>query len=190
MTTVIAMAVLYYVYLNTMIFAIVSGVVSMILLLALIYVPTVSNYAILILTVQIGLIAIVIQALIRIWLNWRSRLTATDMATNNTLAVGFCPDYMIASANSASSGGGVMCTNAYAAVGTASPVPIWTGNSLTGSAPAPSTVDLSKLDGQPIATVCQAINDKKTIPTLLPNGSTSTVPWTDLRSRCTAFPSS
>lgn len=177
------MAILYYVYLNTMIFAIVSGVVSLILLLALIYVPSVAKYSILILTVQIGLILIVLRALIRIWWNSHRDEDDTDMSNRNTLAVGFCPDYMVAIANDASMGGGTTCSNLY----TGSTTPIWTGSNVLNDPVAPSSVSLSSLDGEPIADVCRAANDTKQPPTSLLSASTASVPWTELRSRCTTF---
>lgn len=181
------MAALYYVYLNTMVFAIISGIVSMLLLLALIYVPAVSQYGILILTVQIGLMAIVVQAIVRIWWNWSKSLASSDLSIKNTLAVGSCPDYMIAGANATNLGGGTVCTNQYPKVGTTSPPAVWNGTTAT---PAPVTVNLSALNNKPIADVCKAINDPTATPALLAQGSTATVPWTELRSRCTSFPSS
>lgn len=180
------MAVLYYVYLNTMVFAIVSGLVSLVLLLALIYVPAVSEYAILILTVQVGLIAIVVQALVRIWWYGRNSLAAIDTSNKNTLAVGFCPDYMVASANDTRLGGGTTCTNQYSGTSTQ----IWTGSTDSTDPPAPTTVQLSLLDGQPISDVCLAANDKTPSPaSKLLSTSTASVPWTELRSRCQSITS-
>lgn len=177
------MAVLYYVYLNTMVFAIISGIVSMLLLLALIYVPSVAQYGILILTVQIGLMAIVIQAIVRIWWYWTKSLDSASV--HNTLSVNTCPDYMIAGSNATNLGGGILCTNQYPQVGSGAAVNVWNGTKAT---PAPSSVVLSALNNQPIADVCKAVNDKTATPALLSKGSTASVPWTDLRSRCTAFP--
>lgn len=175
---------IYLVYMNTMIFAIVSGAVSFILLLALIYVPAVTNYAILILTVQVALVAIVIAALIRIWWFGKSQENSVNLSNQNALAVGFCPDYMVASATDAGVGGGTTCTNAYAGTST----PIWTGSLKSSDPRAPDTVQLSKLDGKAIGSVCKAANDQTQPPISgLLTASTASVPWTELRSRCTNF---
>lgn len=181
------MAALYYVYLNTMVFAIISGVVSMLLLLALIYVPSVAEYGILILTVQIGLMAIIVQAIIRIWWYWSNSLDASDASINGTISVDTCPDYMIASTNSTSLGGGVICMNQYPQDDTTkTPTALWTGTTAT---PAPASVILSALNNKPIVAVCKAVNDTSATPVMLSKGSTATVPWTDLRSRCVSFSS-
>lgn len=184
------MTALYYVYLNTMIFAILSGIVSLILLLALIYVPSVSKYAILILTVQVGLVATVVQAMVRIWWYWSKSMGVSDsLSTNKTLAVNFCPDYMLASNNDATKGGGTLCTNSYPANSTGKTFPVWTGTPVSGDPVAPNTVDLSTLDGKPVADVCNAIISTAATPALMAAGSTASVPWTELRSRCKSFQS-
>lgn len=178
------MTAIYYVYINTMIFSIVSGVVSLIMLLALIFVPWVARYAILILTVQVALVAIVLAALIQIWWSGRQDLKDTNLSNQNALAVGFCPDYMVAKAADSSVGGGTTCDNKYAGTTTK----IWTGSKDPKDPPAPDTVQLSLLDQQPIGTVCQAANDKTQPPvSKLLTASTASIPWTELRSRCTTF---
>lgn len=176
------MATVYFVYINTMVFAIVSGVVSLILLLALAYVPSVGEYAILILTVQIALLLIVVIALARIWWFGSQSAARTDLSNRNTLSVGFCPDYMVATANDSSNGGGTTCQNRYAG----SKTKIWTGSTDTKDPKdTPDVVKLAPLDGQSISSVCQAANDQKQPPASgLLSSSTANVPWTELRSRC------
>lgn len=175
------MTAVYYVYFNTFIFAIVSGIVSLIFLLALAYVPSVAKYAILILTVQISLVLIVVIAMIRIWWFGRRDDNATHLSNRNALAVGFCPDYMVASATDSSLGGGTTCTNKYAGTSTK----IWTGSKDPTDPKAPDTVKLSLLDGESIGDVCQAADDKTQPPESgLLSASTAAVPWTELRSRC------
>lgn len=174
----------YLVYINTMVFSIVSGVASLILLLALIYVPWMTRYAILILTVQVALVAIALTALIQIWWSSRKGKNATDISNRNALAVGFCPDYMVATQTDANIGGGTTCVNTYSGTKTK----IWTGSTDPADPLAPDTVQLSLLDQQPIGAVCQAANDKTQPPASnLLTASTASVPWTELRSRCTTF---
>lgn len=173
------MAVLYYVYLNTMVFAIVSGIVSLVLLLALVYVPAVTKYSILILTVQVGLVLIVVQAMVRIWWYARKSGDKTDTSNRNTLAVGFCPDYMVATAIDTSAGGGTTCANLYSG----SNVPIWKGTGVKTDPAAPASVKLALLDVKPVADVCSAA-DQRNPPASLLSASTASVPWTELRSRC------
>lgn len=170
----------YSVYVNTMIFTIVSGVLSLILLLALVYVPTVGEYAVLILTVQFGLLAIIVQALVRLWWSQRKRDLEAETSVQNTLAVNFCPDYMVASVDGKND---VVCKNEYPLVaGATNPTNIWTDSQ--GNAIA--TIPLSGLTGKPIADVCSAINSTTPTSTLL-TVSTVNVPWVELRSRCSTF---
>lgn len=171
----------YQVYLNTMIFTVISGVISLVLLLALMYVPSMSQYSILILTVQIGLILVILQALYRIWWSLRKTSNAMDMSNRNTLAVGFCPDYMRASVLDSSSGGGTTCSNLYPGGQTQ----IWTGLMASATPAAPTTVSLALLDGKNIKDVCAAANSSTSSSML--SQPTAAVPWTELRSRCSTF---
>lgn len=178
-----AVSKVYSVYVNTMIFTIVSGVLSLILLLALVYVPSVAEYSVLILTIQVGLLAIILQALVRLW--WAQRSKDIDMATSNrnTLAVTFCPDYMVASGDAS----GVTCTNSYPVTDSSTPIAIWTG---TPDHPntAPTMVTLANMTGKPIADVCMAADNPNPDPnSALLTTSTAYVPWTELRSRCKTF---
>lgn len=177
------MANVYYVYLNTMVFTIVAGVVSLILLLALIYVPNVAKYGPLILTVQLGLIVIIVQALVRIW-RQNSRLAEyRDVDGNNTMAVGMCPDYMVAGNTDDEKGGGITCYNFYDGKG--GTLPIWSGTTDSTDPQAPAQVVLSNLDGMTIAGVCAAVDANPSDD--LDGASTKAVPWTELRSRCNTF---
>lgn len=173
----------YHVYMNTMVFAIVLGVISLVLLLALIYVPSVSQYSILILTTQVGLIAIIIQALIRISSFHKDKDRNTPTTNKDTLSVGFCPDYMIAKPNGANVAGGTTCLNKYS-----NNQQIWLDpiDTTTGAPKVPLSVDLSSIDGKGINDVCQAANALIPVSTIL-KSSVMSVPWTELRSRCTSY---
>lgn len=171
----------YHVYMNTMVFAILSGVISLVLLLALIYVPEVSQYSILILTTQVGLIAIIINALIRITSFDKSSDKLDPTTNKNTLSVGFCPDYMVAGAKSPSLNGGTVCSNQYA-----NGTQIWLNPIDTTQPHAPLIVDLSAIDGKGIVDVCKAVDSLDPSPHVLTD-SVASVPWTELRSRCTNY---
>lgn len=175
------MAEVYYVYLNTMIFAILSGIVSVILLLALVFVPATAAYGPLIMTVQIGLIAIILAALLRIWWTWSRLHQENGVDVRNVMAVGSCPDYMVAKSEGAS--GGTMCYNNYEGVDGGISA-IWTGT--PGNNTAPASVDLSMLDKKPFQDVCVAVASDDPDPGLL-NSAVDTVPWTEVVARCRTF---
>lgn len=194
----------YRMYVNTMIFTIVSGVLSLILLLALIYVPSMAEYSILILTIQIGLLLIIIQALIRLWRERRKRDNNAKVSALNTLRVGFCPDYMVAGQDpNDPTNTATICYNTYD--GTPTGQKIWNDTNSTdilGNSGKPTTIkppsvgfSLAKLDGALFSNVCETINDPSSQPPLLTSSTNSVqdvtctagVPWTELRSRCTTF---
>jgi hypothetical protein len=159
----------YHVYVNTMVFAIVSGVVSLLLLLMAVYVPAVSAYGLLVVTVEVGLLFIVLQAVIRIWLYERKlRNEARNLATN-IVAVETCPDYYTATHNL---DGTVVCDNKYASPDKRTTITFPAG---------PATVDLSDFDSKVFADVCQTVNPTD------PTDPLYNVPWSDMRGKCSSY---
>ena len=81
-------------YFNTMIFSIVSALVSCGLLLLLIYGPDeVRAYAVLIITLELGLLSVMISTIARIYAYERSLESASRNARDNITLVDMCPDY-------------------------------------------------------------------------------------------------
>ena len=80
-------------YINTMVFAIIAALVSMTLLLILIYVPSARVFVYGIATIELGLIAIIIAAIVSIYA-YEKKMTKKAQEGNQFLVtVDTCPDY-------------------------------------------------------------------------------------------------
>jgi hypothetical protein len=144
-----------------MVFSIIAGVISLMLLLLLFYGSDAATmYAPLIITVEVGLVAILITAVVRIYLFERKAARERKDARNKTLAVNACPDYWVKNADGT-------CTNLFtAAAGNAS----FTMNTTD---PSVTSIALADYDGHTLADVCQKAHNLG-------------APWTEVRAECEA----
>ena len=80
-------------YTNTIVFSIVAGVVSLILLLMIIYVPSTRGFVYGIATIEIGMVAVIITAIVQIS-NYENNLKkVAAQGANYLISVDTCPDY-------------------------------------------------------------------------------------------------
>jgi hypothetical protein len=155
-------------YFNTMVFTVISGIVSLMLLLVMFYAPDfMREYAILIITVEIGLLLNIIIALVRIFRYERRMQELGKNSAANLVGVKTCPDYWTLKELD---DGRRECHRQYLA-----PDDGTHERKVTFQMPGTSdTVLLEDYDLKKLQTVCSAANDL---------GS----PWTDVRSVCNAY---
>lgn len=80
-------------YVNTLVFSIISGMVSVALLLTLMLSDSLSAYMFVIVTIEIGLLLIIINAMYRVIAYERNMRNAINNASKNSFAADNCPDY-------------------------------------------------------------------------------------------------
>lgn len=160
-------------YTNTVIFTVFAGIISGALLLLLLLMPgIIAGYTPLVVTVQLGLLAVVIWAVVVIILRERSDKKAERNALQNRLAVLTCPDYWTLTDDPTGNGRGV-CMNTYvtpSAFGDKN-----RDNSATFTTQSKrGTVNLAEVNDKSLAEACK-------VATALG------APWTDLRAMCDSY---
>jgi hypothetical protein len=80
-------------YINTMVFSIIAGLVSIAMLVALMLSESLNAYMFLIITIEMGLLAIIIHALYRVIAYEAKVRKAINNASSNAFAADNCPDY-------------------------------------------------------------------------------------------------
>lgn len=158
-------------YINTMVFSIIAGIISLMLLLLLFYgASAVEAYTPLIVTVEIGMLIVIITAVVRIYLNERKAKKALDDMENKTIVVTTCPDYWVMSRDEDSEK--TVCSNRFTGSrGPLSPtfvMPLADATNTTG------TINLEDYDGHTLKTVCGKLKDLG-------------APWTEVRAECDAY---
>jgi hypothetical protein len=154
-------------YVNTLVFSIVSALVALGLLILLIWGPSrVRDFAFLIVTVELGLVAVMLASVVRIWLYERSLKEADKNKMTNIVMVDTCPDYWTARHTPT----GKICENTYNAPRDAD---------VQYSVSADSSVrqiNLDALGKQKLPAVCSKVRS-----------SYDKVAWVDLRSACDSY---
>jgi hypothetical protein len=159
-------------YVNTMVFAIIAGIVSLILLVLIFYASDLVNeYNPLIITIEVGLILIVAIAIYRIIANERAALKRSKNGVLNRLTVNTCPDYWVKTK-------GTQCINSFF-----SPTTPHVQYYITGSPPL-ATSDASK-DSQTIDLA--DYTDKKVSEVCAQFTTTLKAPWTDVKAVCDSY---
>lgn len=167
------------IYVNTMVFTIIAGIVSVMLLLVLLFGSDFgTQYAPLIVTIEAGLLLVIIISIVRIY-SYERRLESLQSTTmQNRLAIKSCPDYWTMSNESGENG--PTCLNNYSMPtedGGSVSYNIVTGNEYDTPAGTPPTLTQLKLreyDGKPLSQIC-------------PGVATVNAPWTELRAACDSF---
>jgi hypothetical protein len=197
-------------YVNTMVFAIVAGIVSLALLLVLVYVPEVRAYAYLIATVEIGLIAVILYALVNIF-SYESALRKKNTQSSSYLvSIDTCPDYFsnvynstsapsaspsAASAATSSSTpdmGGVVCRNGYP-TGDGEATYYFVKKGCSGTQLSDSSCNLNTRDASEFRVPLNSFSkvDAKEVCTQVnttnATSAYASVPWTDVKARCTSL---
>lgn len=186
-------------YVNTLIFSIAAGIVTFLLLLALIFVPSVRAFAIGIATLEVGLVTLIIVSIVRIH-NYEKQLAADkQFAAKQVVTLDTCPDYFTSTYKAAagSKPAGAYCSNGYSNpdgnqkyyfVGkTCTPgneiedptCALRTGTNLSN--PAQYNFSLSDYDRKTSTELCQSINTRSS------ESEFASVPWTEVKMRCNSL---
>ena len=155
-------------YINTMVFCVVAGIISLMLMLLVFNSnEAVREYAPLVITIEVGLILIIIAAIWNIIAYERAADAAAKNSFNAQLNVTSCPDYWTQN--------GLMCTNSYSPSSTVTYTMY--GNTTppaTGSTVA--TFSLSNYNNNSVAQVCSNVYSQSNIS-----------PWSQVDSVCGSF---
>lgn len=163
-------------YINTMVFCVVAGIISLMLLLLIMNASDlVRNYSAYIITVEIGLVLVIVLAIYRI-IAYEQRLRKESInGTSNKLNIDSCPDYWTRYGNK--------CVNTFDAkpggptlfVDGRSDMAAETDDVLVKK--IATHINLTSFDNRTISSVCNELRS----PTRIPG------PWTDVRSVCDSY---
>lgn len=161
------------VYRNTVIFAVVAALVMVALLVVTIAVPSVSEFRYAFLTVNIGLLVIIINAIVKINQHNSKYDDLLSNASNYKMPVQGCPDYFTTKYND----GKTMCSGEYVSPRQDAKF-ILLDDDMN---PIPD-INVSQLDDRRAGDVCSILNSTNH------NGvNHRKVPWTELRSKCNSL---
>ena len=145
-----------------MVFTIIAGIMSLLLLLLLIYGSSaISEFAYIIITLEVGLLVVIIQAIVRIYMYEARLKNEQDNGMDSVLQVRSCPDYWTLHED----GTARTCNNSYTSPD---------GGTVFRMQSATNTVNIAALDGKTIKTVCDAAKVTQT-------------PWTDVLTACESY---
>jgi len=160
------------VYTNTLVFCLIGGVISaMLLLLALYAEGATAQYLPLIITVEVGIIGVVVYALVVIVRHEQKARALATNALDNKIAVKKCPDYWTLEDDAEDSTRNV-CVNKYVA-------PAKVGEDATSTTTYKmqghrDRVVLGQLDNQTMRNVCGQVRQQRSA-------------WSDLAPVCNAY---
>lgn len=156
------------IYVNTLVFSIVSALMALALLMLLIWGPSqVRDFAFLIVTVELGLVCVMVASIIRIYMYERSLRKKAETAKRNLVMVDTCPDYWTATNTPT----GTLCKNTYTAP-RATNVSYVFGDDASGM---PKQINLTEMSRQKLPSICEKVNTYNKIA------------WTDLKSTCSSY---
>lgn len=158
------------VFRNTVIFSVVAALIMVVLLVVVIAVPGASRFRVGFLTVDIGLLVIIIVAISRINSHNSQMAQLMQNAANTKMTVDTCPSYFTTKRVE----GNVMCAPSYLA-----PRSNVMYTFLDGSNNPLGEFRLSTFDGHTAKDVCTNVNS-----TSYDGVDQTRVPWTDLRAKC------
>jgi hypothetical protein len=160
-------------YINTMVFAIIAGIVSLMLLLMIMLASdSIKEYSVFVITVEVGLTFVIVAAIVRIVARERAAYKSARNGLANKLAVDTCPDYWMRNND--------LCTSAYQSQDPTLhgvPTPTFYMNGQTGTTVDPPRIlhlNLSDYNNKSIADVC----DKT---------KALGYSWTDVRAVCDSY---
>lgn len=156
-------------YFNTMIFTIIAGVISLLLLAALAFgSDMIKTYWAFIVTIEIGLLAVIIVALVRIFAYEKKLKELGERGLNNAVSVDSCPDYWTVSETD---GEKKQC------------IPQYVQRRDDGSTVTyqfsrdASSIKIDAYDGKKLDELCTQVSQLR-------------APWTDVRALCAAYSAS
>lgn len=187
-------------YINTLVFAIITGLVTLVLLIGILFSSAMNEYAYVLVTVEVGLIAIVSYALYNIiaYESKMKRLSST--ASKNALLAQNCPDYYTVGYDAT---GAAVCKNFFKGRSPSGEsfamfyVPsqqytsrmenarreyVFSGN------PPSSSIAMKDFENKRVEDTCKQVQgrppENDTAKTVANN---YVIPWTDMRPKCDGF---
>lgn len=160
------------IYRNTIIFAVISALITVVLLVLVVAVPWAANYRLTFLTVNVGLLAIIIHAIVRINRHSNKMDVLQENAGNNRLSVDTCPDYFTAKYTN---DGKTVCVPEYKAPRTGT---VFRFREPSGNM---DNLSLDDYDGLRAEDLCSHINSDG-----YRGVDQRYVPWVEMRAKCHA----
>lgn len=158
------------IYLNTLVFCLIGGVVCAGLLLLTVFARTaISSFVPLIVTFEIGTLGVVIYALVTIVQAERKASAGAANAYDNMVAVKSCPDYWTLTDDPKNNRKSI-CVNKY----NAPPVRGESTNVTFEMSGASRVVPIGELDNQPLGKLCAAVRSQNSA-------------WSDVQPLCNAY---
>lgn len=158
-------------YRNTVVFAILSAVMTIVLLMVLLGTPLARRFRVAIAVAELGLLGVIIYAIVRIRAYERKVAKAMNEAKAKYVETNRCPDFYTSRRNK---DGDVECTNKYE-------LPrkgyIFEYVS-TPERPVPHTVRLGDVNGVCYKEACRKIDPQTK------SSDTYNIPWTTMRPKC------
>lgn len=151
-------------YLNTLIFCIIAKIISILLLIGLFFSKTMRTYAIAILTIEIGLLLIIIHSLYSVIAYNNMLKDRLDKANDVTYTVTNCPHYFVREVSS--NGKSDQCLNTYK-----TPDGVYSFE-FQRNKQAVENVSMTDMQGKKLSDICANITEY--------DGH----PWTDLKTTC------
>ena len=168
-------------YKNTLIFSVIASVLSLGLLAAMFFVPSLQAYFYLVFTIELGLVFVIVASLWTILSYEKKARAELNSLAQNGLASRSCPDYFTPVYTSE---GETECRNCY--VGRdpdGTPIALRFRN-VSPDESDPGTVQLTDLDGKIAKDACRIVD-----PGTATANANFSVPWTEIRPKCTAVAS-
>lgn len=159
-------------YLNTIIFCVVAKAISIIILGLLVF-PAIRHYAIFLITVELGLVFIIIWSMVKIS-NYDKRMAKeSEDIRKSALTSVSCPDYYVKESNADMTGS--VCKNGYVTPDNRFEYKFIRPE---GNEHEIDTIDVDTMF------LKKTVDDACTMISAAPGASGWPIPWTDLRSKC------
>lgn len=163
------------IYVGTMVFAIVAAVISVMLIVFVVYgPPDAREYMYLVLTIEFGLLAIIVNSIARIYMYERDLKRLSKDATSNLVLVQSCPDYYTRVLDAT---GAATCSNSFVSPSTNDAYVIGASSS-NAFVRNGSEVKIKDYENKKLKDVCADFGRDRPL---------YNVPWTDLRVRCESY---
>lgn len=164
------------IYVGTMAFAIVAAMISVVLIVFMVYGPPESrDYMYLVLTIEFGMLAIIVNSIVQIYLYERDLTKLSKDAASNLVLVQSCPDYYTRVIDPK---GTATCSNAFVSPSTGDTYSIGRGADEGSWVSNGASVGIADYANKPLKDVCSDFSASKPL---------YNVPWTDLRVRCESY---
>lgn len=188
-------------YINTLVFTLVVGLLSLLLLLGMIFTTAMGTYAWFVITLEVGFFAIILWNLIQIT-TYESRVRKmTHNAAKNSLVAQTCPDYFTMSYSTT---GETECINVFKGVSPAKErfimlfVPSTSSEQVVDDAtkstmtrftvnPPDMKIAMKTFEEKRVEDACKIVQGRADLASSPSEPNNYTVPWTDLRNKCEGF---